>query len=223
MKIKSLLFATALAIPVFASAQAPNYDKTTPPAGSKADEPDQKTPTKPPPATDAKAKLSADDVKIVAHVHHVNVMEQDMGKQAKIKGTAAVKRYGEMLVKEHGNADKELAAMTKKKGLAKIPAVKPETEAEKQEMKETHDKMVQVARLKGADFDRAYLQMMVEGHEKELAKSDELINKATDPDLKTMLEARKSTLTRHADAAKELQKGNAQASAEPQPAPKSAK
>ncbi len=221
--MKSLLFATALAIPVFASAQAPNYDKQTPPAGSKADSPDQKTPTKPPAATEKNASLTNDEVNIVAHVHHVNVMEIDMGKQAKIKGTAAVKRYGEMLVKDHSTADKELTAMVKKKGLAKIPAVKPETEADKAEMKATHDKMVQTAKLKGADFDRAYLQMMVEGHEKELAKSDELISKSNDSDLKAMLEARKSMLTRHADAAKELQKGNAQASAEPQPTPKAPK
>jgi putative membrane protein len=128
-----------------------------------------------------------------------------------------------MLVKDHQTADKELTAMVKKKGLAKIPAVKPETEADKAEMKANHDKMVQTAKLKGADFDRAYLQAMVEGHEKELAKSDELISKANDSDLKAMLESRKSMLTRHADAAKELQKGNAQASAEPQQTPKAPK
>jgi putative membrane protein len=231
VKIKSLLFATALAIPVLASAQAPHPDTTTPPAGSKADSPDQKTPAKPPATTDKNASndkakagsLSNDDVMIVAHVHHVNVMEQDMGKQAKLKGTAAVKRYGEMLIKDHSTADKDLAAMTKKKGLTKIPADQPQTEAEKQEMKDNHDKMMSIAKLKGADFDRAYLQMMVDGHEKELAKSDDLISKASDADLKSMLESRKSTLQRHADAAKELQKGTAQASTEPQATPKTRK
>lgn len=217
MKIKSLLFAAALALPVFASAQAPDYEKSTAP-GSTTDAPDQKTPTKPPPATAANAKLSNDEVMIISHVHRVNVMEVDMGKQAKIKGTDAVKRYGEMLVQDHSSSDKELIAMAKKKGLAKIPAEKPQTEAEKQAMKETREKMAGIARLEGADFDRAYVQAMVEGHEKELAMSDELIAKATDPDLETFLEARKSTLRRHAQTAKELQQSDAQASAMPRPA-----
>jgi hypothetical protein len=64
---------------------------------------------------------------------------------------------------------------------------------------------------------------MVDGHEKELAKSDVFIASAQDGDLKTLLEARKTTLQRHADAAKELQKGNAQASATPSEPSKTSK
>ena len=203
MKIKTLVLTAALAFPMIATADSP-------------------APTKPAP-TEKSAKLSDDEVKIVAHLHHVNVMEIDMGKQAKLKGTAAVKRYGEMLIKDHSTADKELTAMTKKKGLAKIPADVPATETEKAEMKQTMEAMTALKKLKGADFDREYLRMMVEGHEKELAKSDVFIASANDADLKTMIEARKTSLTRHADAAKELQKGNAQASTMPAPPVKTTK
>ena len=196
MKIKSMLFTALLAIPVIASAESPTPNE----------------PTK----IEAKAeKLSNDEVMIVAHLHHVNLMEIDMGKQAKMKGTAAVKRYGEMLVKDHSTSDKEVKALAKKKGVAKIPAAKPQTEAEKEEQKKMHADMAELKKLKGADFDRKYLQMMVDGHEKELAKSDVFLASATDADLKTMLEARKTTLRRHADSAKELQQGNAQASVTP--------
>jgi putative membrane protein len=195
MKIKSLVFAALLAVPMIASADTPTPDK--------------------PATTNKAAKLTDDEVKIVAHLHHVNLMEIDMGKHAKLKGTAAVKRYGEMLIKDHSTADKELMAMAKKKGLAKIPADKPATETEKQEHKDQHDAMTALKKMKGADFDREYLRMMVDGHEKELAKSDVYIASAQDGDLKTALEARKTTLTRHADAARELQKGNAQASTSP--------
>lgn len=197
MKIRSLVFAAALALPIGAAA-SPDHPPTT---GEKTKQ--------------TSAKLSADEVKIVAHLHHVNVMEVGMGKQAKLKGTAAVKRYGEMLVKDHSTADKELTAIAKKKGLAKIPAAKPETETEKAEMKQQMADMAGLKKLKGADFDRQYLHMMVDGHEKELAKSDVFIASAQDSDLKTLLEARKTTLQRHADAAKQLQQGNAQASASP--------
>ena len=205
MKIHALLFTAALAFPSIALADSP-----TP------------SPTKPAP-TEKSAKLSDDEVKIVAHLHHVNQMEITLGKEAKMKGTAAVKKYGEMLVKDHSTADKELTAMAKKKGLAKIPAVTPATEEEKAEMKAQHESMAGLKKLKGADFDREYLRMMVEGHDKELAKSDVFLASAQDADLKTTLEARKTSLQRHADAARELQKGNAQASATPPVTPKAPK
>jgi putative membrane protein len=208
VKLNSLLLAAALAIPMIASAQSPATDKT-----------DQKTPTK----TIETAKLSTDEVKIVAHLHHVNQMEVKLGKQAKRKATAAVRRYADMLVRDHAKADKDLVAMAKKKGLARIPMAKPETETEKQEARDQMAQTKALLKLKGADFDREYLRMMVDGHEKELAKTDVFIASATDTDLKTMLEGRKTTLQRHADAAKELQQGEAQASATPPPAAKTAR
>ncbi|MDQ3333675.1 MAG: DUF4142 domain-containing protein [Myxococcota bacterium] len=183
---------------------------------------DAPAPTKPAPTAKA-AKLDADEIKIVAHLHHVNVMEIDMGKQAKLKGTAAVKKYGAMLIKDHSTADKELTAMAKKKGVAKIPAAQPATETEKAEMKKQMDEMMSLKKMKGADFDREYLRMMVEGHESELAKSDVFIASAQDADLKTMIETRKTSLQRHADAAKELQRGTAQASGATPPPAKTSK
>jgi putative membrane protein len=203
MNIRPILFAATLALPLTAAAEAP-------------------TPTKPAP-TEKAAKLNADETKIIAHLHHVNVMEIDMGKDAKAKATAAVKRYGEMMIKDHTTADKELAAMAKKKGVAKIPAVQPSTDTEKAEMKMMMDEVAALKKLKGADYDKEYLRLMVSAHEKELAKSDVFIATAQDADLKIALEARKTVLQRHADAAKELQKGNAQASVAPDAPAKTSK
>lgn len=213
MKIRSLLFATLLAFPLTTFAE----DTAKQPAETPT------APTKPvdkPGTTDkAKAaKLSKPEIAIVAHVHHVNVMEVAMGKQAQKQGTAAVKRYGEMLVRDHQTADKELIAMAKQHGLARIPADKPQNEAEKAEQKTQMDAMKKLKTLKAEDYDRAFLQLMVESHEKEVAKSDSAIAIVQTEALKTMLESRKASLQRHADAARELQKGNAQARAD---APKS--
>jgi predicted outer membrane protein len=52
---------------------------------------------------------------------------------------------------------------------------------------------------------------MVESHDKELAKSDQLMSSSTDSELKTLIENGKPMLQRHLDKAKELQKGEAQA------------
>ena len=225
MKIKHLVFAAALALPFSAAAQSPtpSPDKTTDKTTTDKTTTDKTTTDKTKTGDKTAGKLTADEVKIVAHLHHVNVMEVDMGKQAKAKGTAAVKRYGEMLIKDHSTADKELTALAKKKGVAKIPADVPATETEKAEMKKQMDDMAALKKMKGADFDREYLRLMVEGHESELAKSDVYLASAQDADLKTLIETRKTSLQRHADAAKELQKGNAQASSTPTAPSKSAK
>jgi putative membrane protein len=185
MQIKHLLFAFALLVPTITSA-------------------DDKGATKPAPAD--KAKLGDAETKIIAHLHHVNVMEVDMGKLAqKNSTTAGVKKYGAMLVKDHSGADKDLAALAKKKGLAKLPDVEAKTDAEKADMKAKMEAMANLEKLKGPDFDREYLKMMVEGHDKELADTDGHIAASSDADLDAALEKRKTTLQKHSDEAKKLQ------------------
>ncbi|MDQ3366004.1 MAG: DUF4142 domain-containing protein [Myxococcota bacterium] len=234
MNLRALIFATVVAIPASALAQSTTTDATKKPAPTSpsttdkttdkpTDKPTDKTaPTDKPTSTDkAKpgkgAKLTTEETAIVAHLHHVNVMEIDMGKLAQKNGTAAVKRYGEMMVTDHSAADKELVSFAKQRGIARIPAAKPATETDRADHKQQMEGMAALKKLKAADFDREYLRMMVESHDKELARSDVAMSTATDTELKTMLEARKTTLQRHADAARDLQKGNAQASAMPAP------
>lgn len=185
MQIKNLVFAFALLAPTIASA-------------------DDKGAAKPAPAD--KVKLGETETKIIAHLHHVNVMEVDMGKLAqKTSTTAGVKKYGAMLVKDHSGADKDLAAMAKKKGLAKVPDVELKTDAEKADMKAKMEAMANLEKLKGADFDREYLKMMVEGHDKELADTPDHVTASSDTDLDALLEKRKTTLQKHSDEAKKLQ------------------
>lgn len=204
MKI-AVVLAALIAIPAIASAD----DKKTTPDKTVPEKTTDKTTDK------SSAKLADSDVAILAHVHMVNLMEIDMGKLAQRVGTAPVKKYGEMLVQDHTAADKEAMAFAKKRGLAKIPDEKPATEAEMQEHKDMMTKVANLKKMKGADFDKEFISMMISGHDGELGKSDTLISTATDADLKSMLEARKTTLKRHADSARDLQRGNPQASAKP--------
>jgi predicted outer membrane protein len=60
--------------------------------------------------------------------------------------------------------------------------------------------------MKGADFERENLRMMVQGHEKELAMIDTKKSEVTNSELSGMLDQLKPVLQHHADAAKELQK-----------------
>ena len=196
MKIRALAIVAALAAPSLAVA-----DKT-----------DEKT-THTAPA----AKLADSDIKVVAHLHHVNQMEIDLGKAAQKSATAGVKAYGQTLVTDHTSGDKDLTAYAKAHKLATIPADKPESDADKQEQK---DMMAQVARLKtlkGAEFDKELLNMMATGHDKELTKIDVSIGATTDTELQAILKATKPVLQRHADAARDLQKSATQTSMAPTP------
>lgn len=167
---------------------------------------------KPAPKSDiTKAKLGETETRILAHLHHINQMEIKLGKLAQASGTAPVKKYGQQLVTDHTTADKDLAAFAKKRGLNTLPAEKADTDTAKTEMKKMMDEMAGLKKLKGADFDREYLRMMVEGHDKELAGTAGHQEASQDDELDTLLENRKTSLQRHSDTAKELQRGNAQA------------
>ena len=162
--------------------------------------------------TAKKEKLTANELQVVAHYHAVNLLEIDLGKTAMKKAESqAVKSYGEMLVKEHGEADVKFKALAKSRKQI-IPAEKPATDADKQEMADTKKAVAALKKLKGAEFDKQYLQMMVDGHDKELTKVDTKLGEVQDSELADMVRAKKPVLQKHADAARELQKNNAQAS-----------
>ncbi|HZJ63411.1 MAG TPA: DUF4142 domain-containing protein [Kofleriaceae bacterium] len=216
MTIRALVIVSALVLPTLAIADDQNK---TPPADKAppADKTNEKTTNtasdKTPGKSDKNAKLSEGDTKIVAHLHHVNQMEIDMGKLAEKNGTPTVKSYAMTLVSDHQSNDKDLTAFAKKHRVAMIPADKPEAEADRQDAKDMTTKVAHLKALKGAEFDKEFLNMMIAGHDKELAKIDTSIGSASDPDLQTMLKAVKPVLQRHSDQAHDLQKNSPQASA----------
>ncbi|HEY5945247.1 MAG TPA: DUF4142 domain-containing protein [Kofleriaceae bacterium] len=162
-----------------------------------------------------KEKLTATELQVIAHYHAVNLLEIDLGKTAmKLGSTQAVKSYGEMLVKDHADSDKKLKDLAKATKQI-IPAEKLATDADKQEKADQKKEVAALKKMKGSEFDAKYLQMMVDGHDKELAKIDTKIADVQNSELADMLRAKKSVLQHHADQARELQKNNAQASATP--------
>jgi putative membrane protein len=164
------------------------------------------------PKPEAKAKLNDPELQVLAHFHAVNQLEIDLGKTAqKRSANAGVKEYGAMLVKDHGDADKKFVELAKKTN-QKIPVEKMATEAEKQDKADLKTKVAKLKTLKGSEFDKMYLSMMVDGHEKELANIDAKIASCENAELVDMLKAKKPVLQHHADHARELQKVDASAS-----------
>ncbi len=219
MTSRALAVIAALALPVVASAQPPSEpNRPADTAGTHHDhsgnQPGTSNPSKPG-APSKGAQLSDDDVRIVSHQHHVNQVEIDMGKHAKRVGSAPIKRYGNMLITDHTAADKQLTAFAKKHGLAKIPAETPQNELAQQEMRDAMDAMNRINKLKGPAFDREFITMMITDHDKEVGRIEVDIVGAREPELAALLRTIKPMLQRHADAARELQKGQPTASANP--------
>lgn len=223
MKLRAFAIFAALAAPTLASATPPDQSPTSnapasnptpdksPPKGTTSSDTSSSNKT----GNDAKgAKLSEADSKVISHLHHVNQMEITLARAALKQGTARVKDYANMMISDHQSADKDLTAFAKAHHLTAIPAEKPMTDAEKQDEKETTAAIAHLKTLKGADFDKAYLTLMVSDHDKELTRIDVAISSTSDPDLKSLLQNFKPVLQRHADQARDLLK-SPQASANP--------
>jgi putative membrane protein len=225
MKLRAFAIIAALATPALAIATPadnpptnnapttnPNPDRS-PPRGTSSDTSTGKTTGG---DMNKGAKLGDADVKTISHLHHVNQMEITLAHEALKQGTAHVKDYANTLVSDHQSADKDLTAFAKAHKLATIPADKPTTDAERQDEKDMTTSMAHLKTLKGADFDKAYLNMMASDHDKELTRIDVAISATSDPDLKSLLQTVKPVLQRHADQARDLQK-SPQASSNPSP------
>ncbi len=203
MKIQVLALCAALSVPLVAVANDDTY---------KNDTKTKTTDTSKTTDTTKSAKLTDSELQVLAHVHRVNQNEIDAGKLAEKHGsTQAVRSYGQMLIKDHTQSDRDITAFAKKRD-QKIPAEKAQTDADKKEMQDQKDAMNRLKNMKGADFDREFLRTMADDHDKELAKIDTAVGQVTDTDLATLLKDQKPVLQKHADQARDLMKTNAQAS-----------
>lgn len=166
----------------------------------------------------AAVTLSDADLAVLQHHHSVNLLEIHMGKLAATRATAPVKKYGAMLVADHGKADKQALALAKARGAKLEEKPTPANDAEAAEQKKHDELMTRLATLQGAAFDREYLTAMAEGHTKEVGYLTTAIGNVTDAKLEAHLETVKPVVEKHATAAKALlEKTPAAADGKPQP------
>jgi putative membrane protein len=125
------------------------------------------------------------------------MMEVELGKAARIQATnQRVKNYGEMMDHDHTLANDQLKTIAENKNV-KIP---DRLSSEKQK----HVDMMKAR--KGNDFDKSYMDMMVNDHKKDIKEFEEASEKATDPDLKAFASKTLPVLKMHLDSAKAIQK-----------------
>src|SRR5437764_9927777 len=139
----------------------------------------------------------------IAHiVVTANQVDIDAGKLAESKGSNKdVQAFGKRMVTDHTGVNKQATDLVKKLG------VKPEDNPTSESLKQGgEENLKKLKGLKGAEFDKAYVEHEVAYHEQVLGAVDKvLIPNAKNAELKALLESARPVFVSHLNHAKELQ------------------
>ena len=124
------------------------------------------------------------------------MLEVELGKLAQQKATSAeVKKFAQMMVDEHSKGNDELKALAATKNIS-LPATLSEKSQKKlQDMQEK----------KTEDFDKDYIDAMVDGHEDMLDAFQKEADNGNDADVKSWAAGKVTTVKHHLEMAKATQ------------------
>jgi len=107
-----------------------------------------------------------------------------------------VKKFGQHSIDDHSKANDELAQLASKKGVM-LP---------KKMSKREQEALEKVAKLSGPDFDKAYLEMEIKDHSKDLSAFQKEAKGGKDPDVKAWAAKIVPTIEEHLKMARDLSK-----------------
>ncbi|MGN7989327.1 DUF4142 domain-containing protein [Pedobacter sp. 22226] len=128
------------------------------------------------------------DAKFTTQAAVGGMAEVELGKLALEKSSnAQVKEFATMMVKDHGMANAELMAIAKQKNIT-LPSTVDD---------EHKKKMDDLSKKTGADFDKAYVSAMVDGHKSTLKLMEDESKDGKDADLKAFATKTAPTVQSH--------------------------
>ncbi len=142
------------------------------------------------------------DAQIAAIVVTANQVDIDAGKLAESKSTNKdVKAFGKQMVTDHTGVNKSATDLVTKL------KVKPEDNPTAQSLKKGgQENVAHLKTLKGAAFDKAYIDHEVEYHQQVIDAMDKtLVPSAQNPELKALLVKVRPAFVAHLEHAKQLQ------------------
>jgi putative membrane protein len=147
--------------------------------------------------SNSRAALSSADSAFIADAARGGMMEVELGQLAVQQAASAdVKKFGQRMIDDHSKANNELKQLAASKNVT-LPA---DLNPGQKEMKD------RLTKLKGAEFDRQYMKVMVEDHVEDVTKFEEEGKNASDPDLKAFATKTLPTLREHLQLAREVAK-----------------
>jgi putative membrane protein len=139
--------------------------------------------------------LSTSDAAFMTKAARGGMAEVQLGQLAqRNSSSAAVKRFGQQMVADHGRSNQEMMALAQRKEITPPSSVGAEHER-------TYDDL---AKLRGGAFDRAYAQAMVKDHEDDLRDYRTEAQNGSDPDVRAFAARHVPILEEHLRMAQRL-------------------
>jgi Predicted outer membrane protein len=136
----------------------------------------------------AMGNMNSADQKFVMDAALGGMMEVELGRWAAQKGTTdGVKQFGRRMVDDHSKANTELMSLASRKGITLPTALDQKHQAQ----------ITKITRMTGADFDRAYIKMMLSDHKKDVSEFEKQSTKGADADIKAFAGTTLPTLQEH--------------------------
>jgi len=149
-------------------------------------------------STASTVATNSDDAQFAVTAANDGMAEVALAKLALQKtANLKIKDFANMMVTDHSKANDELMALAKSKNIT-LPATVSDDK-----QKEADD----LSKKSGADFDKAYVDKMVDGHKKAVDLFDGESKNGTDPDLKGFATKTLPTLQMHLTHIQDIQNG----------------
>jgi putative membrane protein len=147
--------------------------------------------------TDSVASAQKDDAEMVVDLAGGGMFEVELAKVAVQKATSPqVKKFAQMMIDDHTKANDELKTLASNKNIV-LPTTLPDA----------HQKTLNdISEKSGKDFDRKYMDEMVDDHKKDIDKFQKLADKGNDADLKAFASKTLPTLNHHKEEAERIEK-----------------
>jgi len=135
--------------------------------------------------------VDADDAKFVTTAANDGMAEVNAGNMAEQKATnPRVKSFAAMMVADHSKAGADLAALAKTKNITLPTTVNADSQKAADDL----------SKKTGKDFDKAYVDAMVDGHKNAVKLFTDASNNCKDADLKAFATKTLPTLKMHLDS-----------------------
>jgi putative membrane protein len=151
------------------------------------------------------------DFPFLQEAANANHLEVRLGQLAQGKASSpAVKQFGQRMVTDHTRLQQDLGSMTSRSAIALNPALTPADSA----------KINRLESLSGAQFDQAYMSMMIQDHQADAAKFENQSRNADSPQVRELAARSLPVLQQHLSLAQQVgrQVNAGVATATPQPA-----
>lgn len=137
------------------------------------------------------------DTQFLVNAAEINMEEIQLGKLAQQKGTTAeVKELAKKMEDSHRKSQGELTTLAQSKGIT-IPSSPTE---------DAREAFTELSKKDGNDFDKAYANRMVNGHEDAIETFEKASEDCEDEDIKDWAAATLPVLRKHLEQAKDCQK-----------------